>query len=103
MPGRDGQDSRFYRRYAFGFEGPEFPLAVYLNWWAQRVHHGKIGVTVGKRSREMKRQKAYFDEPFIYLDDSMKSGSPVECRVDADLAVALNWEAGRTEDGLSTP
>jgi hypothetical protein len=91
---RDAQNTRFYKRYAFRFEGPDFPFPVHLNWWAQRVHEGNIGVTVGKRTRELERQKAYFDGLFEHLDAAIKSAEPVECRVDADLAVAPNWEGG---------
>ena len=113
---RDAQNTRFYKRYAFRFEGPDFPFPVHLNWWAQRVHEGNISVTVGKRTLELERQKAYFDGLFEYLDAAMKSGKPVECRVDADLAVAPNWEASeerggersgkagpKTREGLSSP
>jgi len=89
---RDAQNTRFYKRYAFRFEGPDFPFPVHLNWWAQRVHEGNISVTVGKRTRELERQKVYFDGLFERLDAAIKSGEPVECRVDADLAVVPNWK-----------
>jgi hypothetical protein len=94
---RDFQNARFYRRYAFCLDDPDFPLPIYLNWWAQRVHEGNIGVTVGKRTRELTRQKAYYDGLFDYLDGAMKSGTPVELRVDEDLAVVPKWDSENDE------
>ena len=92
---RDAQSTRFYKRYAIKFGGPDFPLPVYLNWWAQRVHQGNISVTVGKRTRELERQKEYFDRLFQYLDRAMESGTPVDFRVDEEFAVMPKPDFGK--------
>jgi hypothetical protein len=81
------QNSRFYKRYAIQFAGPEFPLPVYLNWWAQRVHEGNIGVTMGERTRELRQQKAYSDALFQQLDHAMERGAPLSFEVDEDFGV----------------
>lgn len=90
---RSQNNTRFYRRYAIRFDGPDFPIPVHVNWWKQRIHEGNITVAVGKLKKERATKKAYYDQVFERMDRAMTSGERMNFMVDEELGIVPHIEA----------
>lgn len=76
-----------YQRYAVRFDGPDFPLPIFVNWQARRIFDTNLA-DAGRRLRgQLMRERAANQAAFDMLDAALHSGAPVDFEVTDDLAI----------------
>lgn len=78
---------RHYRRYTVQLKGPEFPLPVYVQWQARRIHANELSDASRRLRCELEDVREHHEAFFKVLDAAMTSRSPMRWRVTSELAL----------------
>ena len=87
LTGSSARWPRHYRRYTVRLEGPDFPLPVYAQWQARRIHDNEMGDASRRLRRELQRVRDAHEAIFLTLDEALASARATPWRVTEELAL----------------
>jgi hypothetical protein len=85
--GSANRATRHYQRYAVRFDGPDFPLPIFVHWQGRRIWDADMASAGARLRKELQRERDHNNAAFGWLDAALRNRTPVDFLITEELAI----------------